>query len=208
VTFLLWNIKLQIWDSSTELSSLHDHRSYVGLNHTTLHVLCQTCRWNYHRFNILGETVWEKKPRRFENCFCLHHPEDVFHAQSTNFNTVSRSDSVVNEAVLRSTGSQPNRDSPAGKGTIFLSSPEPPDKVVSPQPQSWWLPRGNETGAWIWIFTSIYREFGKSLCTCKRCWKWCPRASIQAWTLFNCIRKHFLQICLWGVSYVRSYCSF
>jgi hypothetical protein len=24
--------------------------------------------------------------------------------------------------------------------------------------------------------------FGKSLCTYKSCWKWCPRASIQAWT--------------------------
>jgi hypothetical protein len=28
----------------------------------------------------------------------------------------------------------------------------------------------------------LYREFGKSLCTYKRCWKWCPRASVQAWT--------------------------
>jgi hypothetical protein len=27
-----------------------------------------------------------------------------------------------------------------------------------------------------------YTEFGKALCTYKRCWKWCPRASIQAWT--------------------------
>jgi hypothetical protein len=25
---------------------------------------------------------------------------------------------------------------------------------------------------------------------------------------FNFIRKHFLQICLWDVSYVRSYCGF
>jgi len=25
-------------------------------------------------------------------------------------------------------------------------------------------------------------KFGKSLCTYKSCWKWCPRASIQAWT--------------------------
>jgi hypothetical protein len=24
--------------------------------------------------------------------------------------------------------------------------------------------------------------FGKSLCTYKRCWKWCPRASIWVWT--------------------------
>jgi hypothetical protein len=29
---------------------------------------------------------------------------------------------------------------------------------------------------------SKYSAFGKSLCTCARCWKWCPRASIQAWT--------------------------
>jgi hypothetical protein len=28
----------------------------------------------------------------------------------------------------------------------------------------------------------MYSAFGKSLCTYKRCWKWCPRASIQAWT--------------------------
>jgi hypothetical protein len=27
-----------------------------------------------------------------------------------------------------------------------------------------------------------YSAFVKSLCTYKRCWKWCPRASIQAWT--------------------------
>jgi len=25
-------------------------------------------------------------------------------------------------------------------------------------------------------------KFGKSLGNCKRCWKWCPRASVQAWT--------------------------
>jgi hypothetical protein len=28
----------------------------------------------------------------------------------------------------------------------------------------------------------MYSAFGKSLCAYKRCWKWCPRASIQAWT--------------------------
>jgi hypothetical protein len=27
-----------------------------------------------------------------------------------------------------------------------------------------------------------YNAFEKSMCTYKRCWKWCPRASIQAWT--------------------------
>jgi hypothetical protein len=31
-------------------------------------------------------------------------------------------------------------------------------------------------------FNFIYSAFGKSLCTYKRCWKWCPRASIQGWT--------------------------
>jgi hypothetical protein len=29
----------------------------------------------------------------------------------------------------------------------------------------------------------LCRPFGKSLCTYKRCWKWCPRPSIRAWTL-------------------------
>ena len=39
-----------------------------------------------------------------------------------------------------------------------------------------------------WNFTfyglcvMIYSVFGMSLCTYKRWWKWCPRASIQAWT--------------------------
>jgi hypothetical protein len=28
----------------------------------------------------------------------------------------------------------------------------------------------------------LYSAFGKSLCTYKSCWKWRPRASIQAWT--------------------------
>jgi hypothetical protein len=27
----------------------------------------------------------------------------------------------------------------------------------------------------------LYSAFGKSLCTYKRCWKWCPRVSTQAW---------------------------
>jgi hypothetical protein len=37
------------------------------------------------------------------------------------------------------------------------------------------LLRGTE-----WVFK--YNAFGKSLCTYKRCWKWCPQASIQTWT--------------------------
>jgi hypothetical protein len=28
---------------------------------------------------------------------------------------------------------------------------------------------------------ALYSAFGKSLCTYKRCWKWCPRAYIQVW---------------------------
>jgi hypothetical protein len=32
------------------------------------------------------------------------------------------------------------------------------------------------------LVTWGYGAFGKSLCTYKMCWKWCPRASMQAWT--------------------------
>jgi hypothetical protein len=45
--------------------------------------------------------------------------------------------------------------------------------VYSPLSSSW-LPTD--------IKIKIYSSFGKSLCTYKTCWKWCPRASIQAWT--------------------------
>jgi hypothetical protein len=31
-------------------------------------------------------------------------------------------------------------------------------------------------------YDQLYSAFGKSLYTYKRCWKWCPRASLQAWT--------------------------
>jgi hypothetical protein len=46
------------------------------------------------------------------------------------------------------------------------------------------------------LCTVRYSAFGKSLCTHKRCWKWCPWASIQAWTrliLFanTCCRSAF-----------------
>jgi hypothetical protein len=56
--------------------------------------------------------------------------------------------------------------------------------------------------------TRSYSAFGKSLCTYKSCWKWYPRERRCRPGPFNFIRKHFLQICLWDVSYVRSYCSF
>ena len=42
-----------------------------------------------------------------------------------------------------------------------------------------------------------YRAFGKSLCTYKRWWKWCPRASIQVWTL----------LILLGNTFCRSACE-
>jgi hypothetical protein len=45
----------------------------------------------------------------------------------------------------------------------------------------------------------LYSVFGQSLCTYKRCWKWCPWASIQAWTcliLFINTITHFTGIAL------------
>jgi hypothetical protein len=39
------------------------------------------------------------------------------------------------------------------------------------------LPRSSESHF-------LYSAFGKSLWTYKRCWKWCLRARIQAWTRF------------------------
>jgi hypothetical protein len=36
-----------------------------------------------------------------------------------------------------------------------------------------------------------YSAFGKSLCTYKRCWKWCPRASSQAWTRLILFANNF-----------------
>ena len=49
----------------------------------------------------------------------------------------------------------------------------------------WWVP--NNASKWQMGFNSafkglIYSAFGKSLCTYKRRWKWCPQASIQAST--------------------------
>jgi hypothetical protein len=44
------------------------------------------------------------------------------------------------------------------------------------------------TSSMCWNFTFcglcivVHSVFRKSLCTYKRCWKWCPRASKQAWT--------------------------
>jgi hypothetical protein len=42
----------------------------------------------------------------------------------------------------------------------------------------------------------IYIAFGKSLCTYKRCWKWCTRASIQARTrLFLFANTFYRSVC-------------
>jgi hypothetical protein len=37
----------------------------------------------------------------------------------------------------------------------------------------------------------LYSAFRKSLCTYKRCRKWCPRASIQAWTSLTLFANTF-----------------
>jgi hypothetical protein len=37
----------------------------------------------------------------------------------------------------------------------------------------------------------FYSAFGKSLCTYKRRWKWCPRAPIQAWTRLTLFANAF-----------------
>jgi hypothetical protein len=37
----------------------------------------------------------------------------------------------------------------------------------------------------------LYSAFGKSLCTYKRWWKWCQRASIQAWTRLILFANNF-----------------
>jgi hypothetical protein len=48
---------------------------------------------------------------------------------------------------------------------------------------SWWRLIMNIT---FYLYTKVwsvlYSAFRKPLCTYKRCWKWCPRASIQVWT--------------------------
>ena len=118
--------------SSLELSALHDHTSYLGLNHTTLHVLRQTCRSNCHRSNYWAKPRGSKNPNVSKvvsvpiilTTLSLSTPQVCVN--------VSRSDSVVSAAALRCTGLQMNRDSPAGKGTRFLSSLDPPNKVISP----------------------------------------------------------------------------
>jgi Pyruvate/2-oxoacid:ferredoxin oxidoreductase delta subunit len=39
--------------------------------------------------------------------------------------------------------------------------------------------------------TTLYSAFEKQLCTYERYWKWCPRASIQAWTSLILFAKTF-----------------
>jgi hypothetical protein len=43
----------------------------------------------------------------------------------------------------------------------------------------------------------LYSAFGKSLCTYKSCWKWCPRASIQA----------RIRLILFANTFCRSFCE-
>jgi hypothetical protein len=38
---------------------------------------------------------------------------------------------------------------------------------------------------------NFYSAFGKSLCTYKRCWNWCARTSMQAWTRLNIFANTF-----------------
>jgi hypothetical protein len=39
--------------------------------------------------------------------------------------------------------------------------------------------------------------FGKSLCTYKKCWKWCPRLSIPAWTRLILFANIFCRSAFW-----------
>jgi hypothetical protein len=52
---------------------------------------------------------------------------------------------------------------------------------------------------WIWI----YSAFGKSLCAYKRCRKWCPRVSLQAWTRLILFANN-----LWRSAFGKSLCTY
>jgi hypothetical protein len=43
----------------------------------------------------------------------------------------------------------------------------------------------------VWNSNDINSAFGKSLCTYKRLWKWCPRASLRAWTRLTLFANTF-----------------
>jgi hypothetical protein len=53
-----------------------------------------------------------------------------------------------------------------------------------------------------------YSAFGKSLYTYKKVLEVMSTCVYTGLNPFNFIFKHFLQICLWDVSYEHSYCSF
>jgi len=54
---------------------------------------------------------------------------------------------------------------------------------MNPQIQcSLWLKFESQSQAMKSNRALKYSEFGKLLCTYKRCWKWCPQAYIEAWT--------------------------
>jgi hypothetical protein len=55
---------------------------------------------------------------------------------------------------------------------------------------------------------TLHSTFGKSLCTYKRRWKWCPRASMQAWTRLILFADTFYRSACEMFLHVRSYCSF
>jgi hypothetical protein len=55
-----------------------------------------------------------------------------------------------------------------------------------------WLCITEVAGVYCAVHTeSLYSTFGKSPCTYKRCWKWCPRALIQAWNYLTLFAKTF-----------------
>jgi hypothetical protein len=52
-------------------------------------------------------------------------------------------------------------------------------------------------------FGCYYSAFGKSLCTYERCWKWCVRASSQAWTRLNLFANTFCR-----TAFGKSLCTY
>jgi len=100
----------------------------MRLNHTTFHVLS----FVKHAVGIITSPTSWAKPRG-SKCPEVSKVVSVSIilmtlslSTPTVCVTVSRSDTVESVAALRCKGLQMNRDSPAGKGTRFLYSPEPP----------------------------------------------------------------------------------
>jgi hypothetical protein len=55
----------------------------------------------------------------------------------------------------------------------------------------------------LFIYWTLYSAFGKLLCTYKRCWKWRPWASIQAWTHLTLFANTF-----WRSDFGKSLCTY